>query len=85
MVRDTSRGPDAIQIADQHGVGRIYCTGPPADYKAVHGPQEQISLVPLSAYGKPYTPPAGTVDPNVDVKTAVRKQVNELDAATYFG
>ena len=65
-------------------LGRIYCTGTPADYKAVHEMQDQISLVPLSAYGKPYTPPAGSVDPTVDTKTAVRKQVNDLDAATYF-
>ncbi len=66
-------------------LGRIYCTGTKADYKLVHEMQDQISLVPLSAYGKPYTPPAGTVDPNVDTKTAVRKQVGDLDAATYFG
>ena len=36
-------------------LGRIYCTGTPEDYKAVHALQDQISLVPLSAYGKPYT------------------------------
>ena len=29
-----------------------------------------MSLVPLSAYGKPYTPPAGKVDPAIDMKTA---------------
>jgi hypothetical protein len=65
-------------------LGRIYCTGTPADYKAVHKMQDQISLVPLSSYGKPYTPPAGMVDPSVDMKTAVRDQVNALDVAAYF-
>ncbi len=65
-------------------LGRIYCTGTPADYKAVHELQDKTTLVPLSSYGKPYTPPAGRIDPNVDEKTAVRKQVNELDVATYF-
>ena len=65
-------------------LGRIYCTGTPADYKAVHALQDKIKLVPLSSYGKPYTPPAGTVDPNVDTKTAVRAQVNALDVAAYF-
>ena len=40
-------------------LGRIYCTGTPEDYAAVHKLQDEISLVPLSAYGKPYTPPAG--------------------------
>jgi hypothetical protein len=65
-------------------LGRIYSTGTPADYAAVHRLQDQIRLVPLSAYGKPYTPPAGEVDPSLDDKTPVRDQVNRLDTATYF-
>jgi hypothetical protein len=65
-------------------LGRIYCTGTPEDYKAVHALQDKISVVPLSAYGKPYTPAPGTVDPAIDMKTAVREQVNALDAAAYF-
>ncbi len=65
-------------------LGRIYCTGTPKDYKAVHELQDKITLVPLSSYGKPYTPPAGTVDPSIDTKTAVRDQVNALDAGAYF-
>jgi hypothetical protein len=65
-------------------LGRIYCTGTPEDSKAVHALQDKFSMVPLSAYGKPYTPPPGTVDPNVDMKTPVREQVHKLDAAAYF-
>ena len=65
-------------------LGRIYCTGTPKDYKAVHEMQDKITLVPLSSYGKPYTPPAGTVDPSIDTKTAVRDQVNALDVGAYF-
>ena len=65
-------------------LGRIYCTGTPEDYKAVHALQDQMTAVPLSAYGKPYTPPPGVVDPGIDTKTAVREQVNALDAASYF-
>src|SRR5215813_11504194 len=65
-------------------LGRIYCTGTPEDYKAVHELQDQCKLVPLSAYGKPYTPAQGKVDASVDMKTAVRDQVNRLDAAAYF-
>ena len=65
-------------------LGRIYCTGTPEDYKAVHALQDKISVVPLSAYGKPYTPAPGTVDPAIDMKTAVREQVNALDAGAYF-
>jgi hypothetical protein len=65
-------------------LGRIYCTGTPEDYTAVHQLQDQFQLVPLSSYGKPYTPPPGTVDSSVDMKTAVREQVNRMDAAAYF-
>ena len=65
-------------------LGRIYCTGTPEDYKAVHALQDQVTVVPLSAYGKPYTPPAGKVDPSWDMKTGVREQVNKMDGAAYF-
>jgi hypothetical protein len=65
-------------------LGRIYCTGTPEDYKTVHALQDQCTLVPLSSYGKPYTPPAGTVDAAQDMKTAVRDQVNKLSANEYF-
>jgi hypothetical protein len=65
-------------------LGRIYCTGTPEDYAAVHKMQDQISLVPLSAYGKPYTPLPGKVDLSIDMKTAVRDQVNALTAEEYF-
>jgi hypothetical protein len=65
-------------------LGRIYCTGTPEDYAAVHKLQDEVSLVPLSSYGKAFTPPVGKVDPSIDMKTAVRKQVNALSAEEYF-
>ncbi len=65
-------------------LGRIYCTGTPEDYKAVHQMQDEISLVPLSAYGKSYVPPTGKVDPSIDMKTPVRDQVNRLSTEDYF-
>ena len=65
-------------------LGRTYCTGTPADYRAVHAIQDQYQLVPLSAYGRPYTPPPGKVDPSIDMKTPVREQVNRMDAEAYF-
>jgi hypothetical protein len=65
-------------------LGRIYCSGTPADYKAVHALQDQVKLVPLSSYGKKYTPPPAKVDPAIDMKTAVREQVNRMDAEAYF-
>lgn len=65
-------------------LGRIYCTGTTEDYAKVHKMQDDISLVPLSSYGKPFTPKPGKVDPNIDMKTAVREQVNSLDISDYF-
>lgn len=65
-------------------IGRIYCTGTPEDYAAVHKIQDEVKLYPLSAYGKDWTPPAGNVDPSIDMKTAVRDQVNKMDAVEYF-
>jgi len=65
-------------------LGRIYSTGTPDDYAAVHALQDKFSVVPLSAYGKPYAPPPAKVDTDIDMKTAVRKQVNSLDIDAYF-
>ena len=65
-------------------LGRIYCAGTPEDYAAVHALQDQCSAMPLSSYGKPYTPPPGQVDPSIDMKRPVREQVNSLDVASYF-
>jgi hypothetical protein len=65
-------------------LGRTYCTGTPEDYQAVHSIQDKYTLVPLSAYGKDYTPPRGQVDPSIDMKTPVRDQVNKMKAGDYF-
>lgn len=65
-------------------LGRTYCTGTPEDYKACHAVMDKYDLRPLSAVGKPFTPPAAKVDPAVDTKTAVREQVDRLDAGAYF-
>jgi hypothetical protein len=65
-------------------LGRTYCTGTPEDYKAVHAIQDKYKLVPLSAYGKYYTPRAGKIDPSIDMKTPVREQVNKMKASDYF-
>ena len=80
--------PGVTQVKSATGMvwvlGRVYCTGTPEDYKSVHALQDKFSVVPLSSYGKPYTPPPGQVDPNFDMKTAVRKQVDALDIDAYF-
>ena len=65
-------------------LGRIYCTGTPEDYAQVHALQDQMSAVPLSSYGKPYTPPPAQVDPGFDTKAAVRDLVEGMDAKSFF-
>lgn len=65
-------------------LGRIYSTGTKEDYAEVHAIQDAFDVRPLSAWGKDYTPPKGDVGPSIDMKTAVRKQVNGLDAEAFF-
>jgi hypothetical protein len=65
-------------------LGRIYCTGTPEDYKAVHALQDKVTAVPLSAYGKPYKPEPGKVDTAWESKKSVRDQVHELDGNAFF-
>ncbi|WP_319550291.1 DUF1254 domain-containing protein [Desulfogranum marinum] len=64
--------------------GRVYCTGTDEDYAAVAKLQDDILLLPLSAYGSTYTPSKGDVDPSFDMETSVRKQVHAMDINTYF-
>ncbi|MCL4504274.1 MAG: DUF1254 domain-containing protein [Deltaproteobacteria bacterium] len=64
-------------------LGRTLTRGP-ADYTAVHIIQGQYTLTPLSAWGKPYSPPPGKVDPAVDMQTPPVKQVAQMDAMTFF-
>lgn len=64
--------------------GKIYCTGTAEDYKQVHALQDKITAVPLSSYGKPYTPVPGRIDPTVNMKKLVRDQVNSMEGGAYF-
>ncbi|HEX7980488.1 MAG TPA: DUF1254 domain-containing protein [Gemmatimonadaceae bacterium] len=65
-------------------IGRTFAQETSEDLTAANQLQRQYTLVPLSAFGKPYTPPRGRVDPSIDMNTPVRDQVNALDAATFF-
>lgn len=65
-------------------LGRIYCTGTEEDYAALHAVQDQYQSVPLSSYGKPYTPPMTAVDHNFDMKTSVRDMVNSMPLEEFF-
>src|SRR5262249_14539826 len=59
-------------------IGRTFAQNTPADLAIVHRLQEQYKLVPLSAWGKPYTPAPGHVDPSIDMKTPVRDQIAKM-------
>ncbi len=65
-------------------LGRISCTGTPKDYAEVHAMQDKCALVPLSSFGKSYTPPPGEVDPAIDMKTPVKEIVDRLDTESFF-
>lgn len=64
-------------------IGRTQTNGK-ADYEAVRKFQDGFKVVPLSAYGKSYTPPRGKVDPKQDM-SAPPDQIDKMDAATFFG
>jgi len=66
-------------------IGRVYAQATDADYAAVHALQSNFKLVPLDAYGKSYTPPAGTVDPHApSVGEKVRTIIAAMSAQVYF-
>ncbi len=66
-------------------IGRVYADGTPADYAEVNAAQKEFKLVPLSSFGKPYTPPTGTIDPKApSVKEKVRDLIGAMDTQTYF-
>jgi hypothetical protein len=64
-------------------LGRTQTNGP-SDYPAVHAIQDGYTLVPLSLYGKPFTPPAGKSDPAVDMKTPPVEQLQKMSATQFF-
>ncbi len=79
---------DVIEYKSPSGLvwilGRIHCTGTPQDYAKAHALQDKFSVVPLSSYGKPYTPPPAKVDANLDMKTGTREQVMAMSSEDYF-
>jgi hypothetical protein len=62
--------------------GRTQANGP-ADYAAVNAIQKKYKVTPLSAWGKPYTPPPGVVDPALDMSPP-SEQVAKMSAADFF-
>ena len=68
-------------------IGRIYTTGTVADLDIVTKEiMPKIMLTPISAYGKPYTPPESLpVNPSIDTSTTPVEQVANMDACAFFG
>lgn len=65
-------------------IGRIQTNGA-ADYPAVHKIQDQMSITPLSAWGKKPVPPQPIpIDPNVDMTTPALDIVNGMSGEEFF-
>lgn len=63
-------------------IGRTQTNGK-SDYDAVHRFQNGMQVVPLSAYGKPYTAPQGTFDSRLDM-SAPSDQLERMSADVFF-
>jgi hypothetical protein len=81
-------GMKQIKAATRYIVilGRTYANGTDQDYKTVNALQAQYSIVPLSAYGKPYKYEAPPVNPNpgFSMTDSPQKVINAMDTSTYF-
>ena len=68
--------------------GRTYTSGTPQDYEAVHQMQNGYTLVPLALFGNSDPTHSeraeGVVDPDTDMTTPPRDQIDNLDAAEFF-
>src|SRR5262245_56391046 len=64
-------------------IGRTKTDGP-ADYDAVHKIQAGYKITPLSQWGKTPAPIEVKIDPNVDMKTPPKIQVDTMAANKFF-
>ena len=74
------RSPSNLAFA----IGRVYSDGTASDMVAVHALQAQFKLTPLSAYGNPYTPPAGQTGGPYTPTQVVRTVIAGMSASEYF-
>jgi hypothetical protein len=66
-------------------IGRVYSEGTPSDLVQVHALQRQFNLVPLSAHGKPYTPPPpGQPGGPFTLNEIVRDVIANMSTSDYF-
>jgi hypothetical protein len=80
-VKQTFRAPTRFVWVN----GQMRANGP-QDYAVVNALQKQYKLTPLSAWGKPYSPPATVpVAAGVDTKTPPLAQVQKMDANAFYG
>ncbi|MBR1003629.1 hypothetical protein ABIF65_007937 [Bradyrhizobium japonicum] len=57
----------------------------PQDFPEIHALQDQLQITPLSAWGKPYTPPSNVpVDPAVDLTATPYDQVRLMTGEMFF-
>ncbi len=57
----------------------------PKEFPEIHALQDQLKVTPLSAWGKPYTPPATVpVDPDVDLTATPYDQVRLMTGEMFF-
>ena len=57
----------------------------PQDFPKIHALQDQLKITPLSAWGKPYTPPSNVpVDPTVDRTATPYDQVRLMTGEMFF-
>jgi len=64
-------------------IGRTKTDGP-ADYDAVHKIQAGYKITPLSQWGKEAVVPEVKIDPDIDMKTPPKTQVDTMPADKYF-
>ncbi len=80
-VKQTFRSPTRFVWVN----GQMQADGA-QDYTVVNALQKQYKLTPLSAWGKPYAPPAEVpVAAGVDTKTPPLEQMQKMDAGAFFG
>jgi hypothetical protein len=86
--QDRSKLPEGVQRIDAPTpyvwiIGRTKTDGPP-DYAAVHNIQAGFKITPLSRWGETPEPVEVKIDPNVDMKTPPKLQVERMSGAEYF-
>lgn len=64
-------------------IGRIKTDGP-SDYAPVHKIQDGLKIAPLSKWGRDLSAPEVKVNPNIDMKTPPKLQVEAMSGEAFF-